>query len=124
MISCEDLAHIKISFANLRGGFTAAHTYNLQWPTGFNLEVVLNARWKNQSQPTHQTRQPRLTTPIDYTYYTEVEEEIIPDERAPPCRQLRSGTLPKWTTSFSAESVEEPVTPAPPESTAIISATR
>ena len=31
----------------------------------------------------------------DYTYYTEVEkEEITPDERASPCRQLRSRTPP------------------------------
>ena len=70
-------------------GSRTAHTYNLQWPTGFNLEVVLNAKPANPPDLAA-----RLTTPIDYTYYTEVEEEITPDERAPPCRQLRSGTPP------------------------------
>ena len=72
-------------------GSLTAHTFNLRWPTGFNSEVVLNVKWNNQSQPTHQTEC------IDYTHYTEVEIEegkVTPGERVFPGRHLRSRTRP------------------------------
>ena len=112
MISCEDLANIKISFANLKAGFTDGTHVQLTVADWLQLGGGVE---RKASQPT------RLGSTSDYSDRLHLlHRSRRRDHPGRACTSLpsveerHSAKLSKWTMSFSAQSVEEPVTPAPP----------
>ena len=114
MISCEDLANIKISFANLKAGFTHVQLTVAHW-------LQLGGGVERKVEKPEPANPPDSAATSDYSDRLHLlHRSRRRDHPGRACTSLpsveerHSAKLSKWTTSFSAQSVEEPVTRAPP----------
>ena len=111
MISCEDLANIKISFANLQAGFTHVQLTVADW-------LQLGGGVERKVEKPEPANPPDSAATSDYSDRLHLlHRSRRRDHPGRACTSLpsveerHSAKLCKWTTSFSAQ---EPVTRAPP----------